>query len=455
MDPRVELRKLNGRATGGTNRSFKLRNERVALLRSWAAYVDDVEAGTAAERREARPMFHKAERALRLLNEQIAAEERGRPAFDPGELPMSSWMSPATGVLSSSVGDNPNVLRPDQKLADWTREHRPAEYRGLAGELAADGERASLGKFVRGIVTGSWNGAHEERALVEGTNSAGGYLTPEPLASRFIDRVRANMRVIQAGASTVPLTSDVENFPRLTGGATVGWKAEGNAITPSDMVFDRLSFAPKTLPILVLCSAELFADMTPESAAGIEHEMAQALSLEIDRACLRGDGTSNSPTGVRSQSGVALTSNGANGSAITWDMLIDAAAVVRNASIDPSGVILAPRSIQSLQKAKDSQGRFLATPAPFNTSASDAIPIYTSAQVPINLTVGSSVDCSEAYSGRWSDLWLGIRTDMRLDIKVLEERYADNLQVGLLCYVRVDVQLAHAASFNVSLGLRP
>jgi HK97 family phage major capsid protein len=44
-----------------------------------------------------------------------------------------------------------------------------------------------------------------------------------------------------------------------------------------------------------------------------------------------------------------------------------------------------------------------------------------------------------------------MRTAMR--VFVLRERYADNGQIGLLGWMRADVQLAHAASFAKLIGI--
>jgi hypothetical protein len=43
---------------------------------------------------------------------------------------------------------------------------------------------------------------------------------------------------------------------------------------------------------------------------------------------------------------------------------------------------------------------------------------------------------------------------MQLRIKTLQERFADTMQVGLLVWIRADVQLAHAAAFNVISGVK-
>jgi hypothetical protein len=51
------------------------------------------------------------------------------------------------------------------------------------------------------------------------------------------------------------------------------------------------------------------------------------------------------------------------------------------------------------------------------------------------------------------ELLVGIRTDLRFQVRVLTERFADTLEVGLLTYLRADVQLQHPEGFNVITGV--
>jgi HK97 family phage major capsid protein len=248
----------------------------------------------------------------------------------------------------------------------------------------------------------------------------------------------------------VPMTSDTLNIARMTGGATVAWKAEGNAITPSDMVFDRVAFTARTLPILVRLSRELFDDMQPEAAAGIEREIAAALALELDRGCLRGSGTPPEVKGVRNQSGVTVTSLGVNGASLVWDHVLDGVAAVRNLNLDPNAVLMSSRTQNALAKLKLTTGEYIPSPL-----VPAGISQLVTNQIPNNLTVGTSNDCSEVYCGDWSQLLVGLRTDLRFQIQVLTERFADTLEVGLLTYLRADVQLQHPEGFTVLTGVRP
>lgn len=100
---------------------------------------------------------------------------------------------------SGNVDERPTVL--------LDREQR------ISGRFRFDGDRSGfsadeirsfgLGRAVQGLVTGDWRGAEvERRALSEGSNAAGGYLIPSPLATSVIDRIRNEARVIEAGAMT-------------------------------------------------------------------------------------------------------------------------------------------------------------------------------------------------------------------------------------------------------------
>jgi HK97 family phage major capsid protein len=333
------------------------------------------------------------------------------------------------------------VLTREQSVEAW------CQQRGLF-EPPAEGERLSFDRYLRGIVTGNWDGAEHERALSEGTLTAGGHLVPTPLSSRVIDLARNATRVFQAGAITVPMTAQTLKLARLTGEGTPAWKAENAAITAADMTFDAVTFTARTLVRLVTLSVELFEDADPSSEDLIARSFAAQVALELDRVALRGSGTAPEPRGVLNTSGITTTTHGANGAAIAnYDFWLDAKGVVMGNNFEPNAHIQAPRSSVSLSKLKEATtNAYLASPA-------NMLPMLATKQVPINLTVGTSTDCSEVYTGDWSQLMVGIRTDFQL--LFLRERFvADNLQYAFLAYLRADVQLAQPSAFVVDTGVR-
>jgi HK97 family phage major capsid protein len=340
------------------------------------------------------------------------------------------------------------VLTREQSVESWVQ---------ARGGIDPNAPRLSFDRYLRGLATGNWDGASEERALSEGTLTAGGHLVPTPLSSRVIDLARNASRVIQAGATTVPMTSGTLKLARLTGENSPAWKSENASITAQDMTFDSVTLTARTLVRLVTLSVELFEDADPSSEDVIANSFAQQLALELDRVGLRGTGTPPEPKGILNHTNVTLTAHGTNGSVIGsppaagtmgWEFLVDSIGTVRNFNFEPNAQVMAPRTTQSLAKLRDTTNQYIAPP-----SYLDGIPRLVTKQVPINLTVGSSTDTSEVYTGQWDQCLIGIRTNFSLQF--LRERFlADNLQYAFLAYLRADVQLAQPTAFVVDTGVR-
>jgi HK97 family phage major capsid protein len=120
-------------------------------------------------------------------------------------------------------------------------------YPGAKPEKASE-RPLCVGKYIRGLAPGRWDGADaEKRAMVEGTLSAGGYLVPTPLSGTVIDVARNKARVMQAGAMTIPMSSASLKIARATADITPTWRAEGAALTATQQPFDNVVLTPKSL----------------------------------------------------------------------------------------------------------------------------------------------------------------------------------------------------------------
>jgi HK97 family phage major capsid protein len=389
---------------------------------------------------EGRDLSRRERAEVEAIKKEAEQLRERMPQVDPRAL---QWNARTT----RGETDKADTLTREQRVTDWLRER--GDYRG-GGFDRNEGENLSLGKMVRGAVTGNWRDAElEQRAMSESVLANGGYALAPELSSRVIDRVRNQMQVMKAGAITVPMETQQMYLARLAGAAGASWKAEGQPIVDSTPTFERVVLTAKTLPVLVKISVELFEDLSVGATETIEREISSALSLELDRACLRGSGVDPEPTGIRNQSGVTITSLGASGATPSWDNVIDAVSTVRSANIEPNAILWASRTQQTFDKFKDLQNRYLEAPASLAE-----IPRLVTNQIPTNLTAGANTDASEIYVGRWSDVLVGMRTDLRFQVRLLDERFIDNLQYGLLVHLRADVALAHPTAFNVVTGVR-
>ncbi len=407
--------------------------------------------------------YGKIEARMDFLGEEVERLERENGIKTP-QMTRAAVAGPAQTVRPG--GDShrtereqrdPRLSREDSML-DW------ANARGADPRFdAQDVEEFSLGRGIRGLITGDWKDAEiEHRALVEGTDASGGFLTPEVLSSKIIDRVRTRARVLEAGAQTLALDSDSVSLPRLTSGVTGAWRAENAPVAEETPAFDRVTFRPKSLATLVKCSYELWEDMIDGGAQLIENEIISGLSLEIDRAALRGSGAANQPTGVRNQAGVTLQSMGANGGTPSYTSVMTAVTTLLGNNITPTGAILASRTYQQLSSLVDTTNQPLNPPAPVQN-----LPFYPSNQVPVNLTQGTSSDTSEIYVADWTNLVIGVKPWVRVEILgggsnglgigVAKDPYTlmNTEQIQILATARIDVQLLHPEAFAVITGTRP
>jgi len=109
-------------------------------------------------------------------------------------------------------------------------------------------------------------------------------------------------------------------------------------------------------------------------------------------------------------------------------------------------MILHPRDEGALSGLVDT------TNQPLNPPPAIAnIPVLTTSA--IQTDAGSSNNESNAYVGNFSNLLIGLRNAIR--IEVLRERFAENHQFAFVCHCRFDTAISHAASFHKISGITP
>lgn len=345
------------------------------------------------------------------------------------------------GGLSSDSGEDGPFYRNGQRISTKSATGWETGSHGL-----------NVGKLMKGLALGPGGDPILVKAMSEGTNSAGGFTVPVNTLPDFIDKLRDKMVLNAAGATTVLLQSHKTNMATVLTDPTPGWRAEGAAVSESDAVFGQVTFAPKSLAVLVKVSRELLADSLNIEQI-LESTLAGALALQLDYAGLYGSGSSNQPLGLKSVLTTAsrnqvLATNGAKLSAQGFYLPIHTAAKkVAEGNDAASAVVLSPRTYFDIQGFTDT------TNQPLKPSAfiENNLTFYDTNSVPNNLTTGSSNVTSEIFTGNFSNMLLGLRQEM--EIQVLSEAYAGNLQVGFLAHLRADWQVARPNSFWLTQGV--
>lgn len=417
---------------------------------------------TQAQRHDARKSVRRAINAIvestrtggtSPQDARIAAEELGQfVARVERYIDLNSGNKGGTASLQS--GDAAVRLGPDQ-WRDANGKVINALSREDAGNVAtklnAGAPDCTLGDFFRGVA-GLRTSEAVRAALSVGTDGSGGYAVPSRLWSDFIEALIPVSSVLQAGAKVLPLDASAKQFrlARIATVPTAAWRAEAGNVSESDPTFTALDLVPKSLAFFFKVSRELLAD-APNIDAILRSAIAGAFAKEFDRAALRGSGTGNEPTGLLNQAGIASVTNGANGATqatIKWASINSAYQAILDANGPvPTAVIQAPRTLVGFSGLADSTGQPLRRP-----SLLEPMQFIATSQIPVNLTVGTSNDCTELYVGHFPELVVGLREDVT--VMRADQLYAGTGQVAFFCHARADVGLLHAASFAKITGVR-
>lgn len=357
-------------------------------------------------------------------------------------------------------GDDEDAYAEGKPLAKGQSFAGYVRSRGIRAGAEDVSEGIDADKYLRGVLFNQWKGADRELQIANtmsgASSTAGGALIPTVLQGQIIDMARAKTRVLEAGAQLVPMESRTVDVPTWTQDPTLSWRAENDIVSESDAAVSKVTLVAKPLATVVRVSRELIEDTDIRSA--LANAFAAAFALKIDQAALYADGSAGAPTGVKSTAAVTKTSMGTNGASMTdWGNMMDAVGRCRDNNEYPNAQIMADRSARVLAKLRASAGAgdYLTPPEYLSEVAR-----LTTSGVPINLTVGTSSDCSDVFTADWSQLLIGVRTG--LTISVLEERYMTNDaagspkggQYGFMCWWRGDIALARAKAFDVITGVR-
>ena len=350
------------------------------------------------------------------------------------------------GLASHSDKTRNTSMKVMRNAADFSKHY------GADGGRSGDEGEMGIADFLRGAAKMKSSTA-VQNALATGTDTSGGFTVPSRLMPGILAALVPVSSLLRAGASIVPLDEGAKSFTTAAVNSipTAAWRAEAGILATSDPVFRAVVAAPKSLAFQFKISRELLADGQNITEA-LYLAIAQAFSKELDRAGLRGSGASPEPLGLLNLGGVQAVNNGANGASLATvrygNVFSAVQALLQANAAMPTAAIMSPRSLVGLGQLYDTIGQPVRVPEMLTP-----IQLIGTSQIPNNLTVGTSSDCSEIYVGDFSNLYFMLRENV--SVQVLSELYAGTGEIGFACHVRADVMCTYPAAFAVVTGVRP
>ena len=263
------------------------------------------------------------------------------------------------------------------------------------------------------------------KALVEGTDAAGGFTVPKEYSNRLLAFVNKKSVAIQ-DMDVRQMGTDVRYIPKVTDGTTAYWVAETAAITEARPSYGQITLTAKKVAALSHISSELLEDNNVDIANHLVEQMGTDVSLAIDNEIYNGTGAnfnglrytgsfSNAVDGSGNTNATAADGTGSTitGGAIALSYISKAVTeVLKDKHDQPDVSYWNPRTIGSLIQLTDGNARPMLNQETFGSPLLEQGVMYTiygtkvrsSTQVPVNLTYGTTA----ALSGACSDALVGV-----------------------------------------------
>jgi HK97 family phage major capsid protein len=314
----------------------------------------------------------------------------------------------------------------------------------------------------------------ETRALNEDTVGSGLAITPQSWTAKFIDYLYPLSLLGRLGASVVPMTTELVNVPQLTGAVQPQWVAEGSATSlDGTPAFSTLQLAAKGMFYdITLYSMELAQDafIQGDLPGVLAASAAKNYSVLIDQAGFYGIAGNTGNPGFSNEAGVQLRKwgqGGANSNAVhtltTGQAVVDTqepstlVEMVRSKNIEPTGFATSPQLVGTMARINSpTYAKMWSMPNDVmdlwnkHTVFSTTIPITETDPAAGVVPAQTAGTMTSLYCADWSRVIIGMHLGMQT--AVLKERYADQLQVGLLTYMRFSIRLSHPEGFVRSTG---
>lgn len=317
----------------------------------------------------------------------------------------------------------------------------------------------------------------EQKALSEGTDTAGGFLVPPDAQAEMLVRL-PQMSVIRRLARVQPTSRDVLQYPLVqaasatqgsfvsAGGGSIfssgfvgGWAGETPAFSETDPAFGQFNVAVKKIRVATKLGNDFLADASVNVLAFLSQNGAENMALVEDYGFVAGDGAALQPKGILNSGATTVDVEGSTSNTIsTASGAGSQSKIVTLAYTLPSqyaggAAWLMRRAIEGKTFGLlGTDGRpvwpeyarsGLTVGAP-NTLVGS--PVYNSEFMPTDGT-----DANKVYVyGNWGSGYI-IASRAQITSTILRERFADTDQTGIILWERVGGDTWNSDAFRIGI----
>jgi len=419
---------------------MQLRAEKIETMK---AIVDRAEKKDRGLKKHEKREIDKLETEVDKLDQEISEEKKIREKEKEEIL-----REEGDGKTDMKL----RVFKPGEEFRSSTREQsvygnkdfsfgkylKGIAFRSSTREQSVYGNKDfSFGKYLRGIALGDWKGAEELRELGQANATAGGYLVPEDMATRIIEKTRKQMTANRAGARTIEVPHGEISLAKILEHPDIEVKEENEEAQGTDIKFGRANLSLWTLFGICTISQELLQDGKNVGEI-VENELADSLAEKSDYLAYFGTGAGQ-PIGLFNHEDIPEHSLGENGATLAdsdyydpWSFAIEE--VRTRSNKEPVATVYNPRTAGSLERAKANGSEYLKAPDFFA-----GLNRYVTNQIPNDLVQGTADDASAAVVGDFSNLLYAVHPrGMEMRITETGGGALEKYQLKIAVAMRVD-----------------
>jgi len=264
-------------------------------------------------------------------------------------------------------------------------------------------------------------------------------LAPDPILGRM-------------GATIITgLRGDLQ-FPRHNGAVTLTWEGETDAGTEVTPTTDNVKLTPNRLGGFTDISQTMIRQSSFDSEQFVRGELERALAEALDIAGINGAGSGNEPLGLLGQS-IGTSDIGTNGGAATFLAIKGNYQNVESANAGREMAALTHPQIKYElmgipKQGSGVEGNFIINDQNNPLPNVLGFPVFSSTNVPNDLTKGTGTALSAYIVGVWSELLMGQWGGIDLIVDPFTQATNGLLRIVINGYFDVDVR--HAASFSAT-----
>ena len=208
------------------------------------------------------------------LGDRVDQVEASLDGLGPRATGKASGQQPLYREIFTGEGERAYELTSKQQFADVP---------DLAGKSEVSLERV-LGAMALGSDCGDKEAVEFVNEIKATTTGTTGVTLENTVAAEWLDLVRAQSVLFQAGARSMSMPTQVMDFLHVTGDPTITWRTtEGGALSASDPTFAARTLTARTVAVRTQLSLEASQDIA-DAGRQIARVHTGAMAAAIDAA---------------------------------------------------------------------------------------------------------------------------------------------------------------------------